>query len=116
MKTFKERLEILREQANNMILIEQFDGRDPHKVQSILNNWDLVDHEFIVDAVDRLLMIADAVDAQAEDEGLWCKAEHASEGYIQQSLRLLHRVVETGSGKSLFKIQQQSNDSGEKKQ
>lgn len=34
------------------------------------------------------------VDAQAEDEGLWCKVTRASEAYLQQELRKLHAVVE----------------------
>lgn len=34
------------------------------------------------------------VDAQAEDEGLWFRAENAAEAYLQQSLRALHAAVE----------------------
>jgi len=36
------------------------------------------------------------VDAQAEDEGLWCRAETAMEAYVQQALRELHAAVEGG--------------------
>lgn len=32
--------------------------------------------------------------AQAEDEGLWFNAMHASEGYLQQELRKLHAAIE----------------------
>lgn len=34
------------------------------------------------------------VNAQAEDDGLWCQAETAPEGYLQQELRKLHKAVE----------------------
>ena len=34
------------------------------------------------------------VDLQAEDEGLWCEAEHASEAYIQRGLRGCHAMIE----------------------
>jgi hypothetical protein len=35
-----------------------------------------------------------AVDAQAEDEGLWFIARTAPEGYLQAELRKLHRLIE----------------------
>ena len=34
------------------------------------------------------------VDEQAEDEGLWFRAETAAEAYLQQELRRLHAAVE----------------------
>ncbi len=34
------------------------------------------------------------VDEQAEDDGLWFVAHHASEGYLQHELRRLHAAVE----------------------
>lgn len=34
------------------------------------------------------------VDQQAEDEGLWFRAEQASEAYLQQALRKLHALLE----------------------
>jgi len=34
------------------------------------------------------------VDKQAEDEGLWYRAQTAAEGYVQQELRRLHAVIE----------------------
>ena len=34
------------------------------------------------------------VQEQAEDEGLWCKAETATEAHLQQALRWLHYAVE----------------------
>ncbi len=34
------------------------------------------------------------VDKQAEDDGLWFQAEHASEAYLQQELRKLHAAIE----------------------
>ena len=38
--------------------------------------------------------IQQVVDEQAEDEGLWCRAETAAEAYLQQELRRLHAAVE----------------------
>jgi len=34
------------------------------------------------------------VDKQAEDEGLWYRAQTSAEGYVQQELRRLHAVIE----------------------
>jgi len=34
------------------------------------------------------------VNEQAEDEGLWFKAQHATEAYLQQELRRLHAIIE----------------------
>ena len=34
------------------------------------------------------------IDLQAEDEGLWCISEHASEAYIQRGLRGCHAMIE----------------------
>lgn len=34
------------------------------------------------------------VDAQAEDEGLWFRAERAPEAYLQRALRELHALIE----------------------
>jgi len=38
--------------------------------------------------------IQEEVNIQAEDEGLWCIAQCASEDYIQRGLRKLHYVIE----------------------
>lgn len=38
--------------------------------------------------------IQQVVDEQAEDEGLWFRAETAAEAYLQQELRRLHAAVE----------------------
>ncbi len=35
------------------------------------------------------------VDTQAEDEGLWCEAQYASEEYIQRGLRGCHAYIES---------------------
>lgn len=43
---------------------------------------------------DRLAEIRALVDEQAKDDGLWFRAQHASEAYLQQALRKLHAVVE----------------------
>ncbi len=38
--------------------------------------------------------IQQVVDEQAEDEGLWFRAQTAPEAYLQQALRRLHAAVE----------------------
>ena len=43
---------------------------------------------------EHIQQIKTLVDAQAEDEGLWFKAENISEAYLQQALRKLHEVIE----------------------
>lgn len=40
------------------------------------------------------------VNEQAEDESLWFIAETASEAYLQQELRRLHRMIEEGKNES----------------
>lgn len=40
-------------------------------------------------------IILNFVNEQAEDEGLWCVAQYASESYIQTALRRLHSVIES---------------------
>lgn len=45
-----------------------------------------------------------AVAAQALDEGLWFDAKHISEAYLQQALRLLHKVIEDNDQKALDTI------------
>jgi len=46
----------------------------------------------------QLKEIWDFVQEQAEDEGLWGKAQYASEAYIQTALRNLHHKIETVCG------------------
>lgn len=41
-------------------------------------------------------MIRRFISEQAEDPGLWGQAQYASEAYVQQELRRLHRVIENG--------------------
>lgn len=36
----------------------------------------------------------DLVNKQAEDEGIWFRAEYASEAYLQRAIRELHDSVE----------------------
>lgn len=43
---------------------------------------------------DALRAIQRIVDEQAKDEGLWFRAQYASEAYPQRELRRLHAVVE----------------------
>jgi hypothetical protein len=37
---------------------------------------------------------------QAEDDGLWFIAEHASEAYLQEALRKLHAAIEEAFGET----------------
>lgn len=39
-------------------------------------------------------MLQAVVDAQAEDDGLWFEAKTAPEAYLQNALRVLHRLIE----------------------
>lgn len=43
---------------------------------------------------ERLARARAIVDEQAEDEGLWFRAQTAAEAYLQQELRRLHAAVE----------------------
>jgi hypothetical protein len=60
--------------------------------------------------VTRLKMIHEAVNAQAEDETLWLMDQTIGEAYLTQSLRWLHRVIESGDMEALAKIIAQSKD------
>lgn len=42
----------------------------------------------------RLAAAMAVVQEQAEDDGLWFRAEHATEDYLQCALRRLHAVIE----------------------
>lgn len=42
----------------------------------------------------RVAAIQAVVDEQAEDDGLWFRAQYATEAYLQRALRHLHAVVE----------------------
>ncbi len=51
----------------------------------------------ILEDIKKLVMLEDIkklVDEQAEDEGLWFKAETATEQYLQDALRALHQIIE----------------------
>jgi hypothetical protein len=58
----------------------------------------------------RAFIIKTAVDAQAEDTSLWFMSERITEAYLQQSLRWLHRVIESGDPEALNSILTQSQD------
>jgi|GEM_PF-2042633 len=69
-------------------------------------NWTEWATKYIKDLEDRLkaaeadlIKIKALVNEQAEDEGLWFRAETAPEAYLQNHLRVLHGVIE---GKSPF--------------
>ena len=47
------------------------------------------------DLIESIKQVLSVVSAQAEDEGLWFVAEHASEAYLQAELRRLHAAVES---------------------
>lgn len=51
----------------------------------------------VVEATDA---VRDLVNKQAEDEGLWFMAASASEAYLQQELRRLHTLIESGPARS----------------
>ena len=42
--------------------------------------------------------LREAVNSQAEDEGLWFEAKTAPEAYLQQELRRLHEIIEGKTG------------------
>ena len=50
------------------------------------------------------ILIKKAVDAQAEDPSLWFVARTITEQYLQQALRNLHRVIESGDLEALDNI------------
>lgn len=50
-----------------------------------------------MNAEEHLKQIQDLVDRQAEDEGLWFRAETAPEAYLQIELRRLHYLIERGT-------------------
>jgi hypothetical protein len=67
--------------------------------------------------IEHLDMIKKAVRAQSEDETLWCVNIPGEpfkvsilEGYLQQSLRWLHQVIENNDEIALKKIIDQAND------
>ncbi len=58
-------------------------------------------HRMLHDAADeitrlraKLAGVRELVDSQAENDGCWFVARHATEGYLQQELRKLHAAVE----------------------
>ena len=62
-------------------------GKDPAPIDI----WDAAHAAGMKKQRDRIQAI---VDQQAEDEGLWFMAQTAPEAYLQEQLRLLHRVIE----------------------
>lgn len=56
----------------------------------------------------RLRLVLAAVDAQADDETLWCTGAPVGEAYIAQSLRWIHSVAETGDMAAFENIVKQS--------
>ncbi|RJP50499.1 MAG: hypothetical protein C4586_05810 [Anaerolineaceae bacterium] len=54
------------------------------------------------------LHVLKAVEAQAEDETLWCTDVTVAEAYMQQSLRWLHALIEENDMEAFRKIVSQS--------
>ncbi|MCP4990485.1 MAG: hypothetical protein GY928_31930 [Colwellia sp.] len=48
------------------------------------------------DIIETFEFVKKMVKEQSEDEGLWFEAQTAPEAYLQQELRRLHHLVETG--------------------
>ena len=46
----------------------------------------------------KLNAIQSVVNEQAENEGLWFRAEYATEAYLQSELRRLHEVIDGKTG------------------
>ncbi len=48
------------------------------------------------DTIERFELVKKLVEEQANDDGIWFNAETAAEAYLQQELRRLHHLIETG--------------------
>lgn len=59
---------------------------------------------------ERLKLIRQLVDIQAEDDGLWFIADSASEAYFQQRLRELHTVIESDNLAEITRIIEKYDD------
>lgn len=66
---------------------EVIDAVPSDELQAAIDKIELAQSK--LDAIQRF------IDAQAEDEGLWCEAECVSEAYIQKGLRGCHAFVES---------------------
>lgn len=55
---------------------------------------DVIQKEILKLIISSIDDIQSVVDEQAKDEGLWFVATTASEAYLQQELRRLHRTIE----------------------
>lgn len=54
--------------------------------------------------IDKKLLIESLVNLQAEDEAIWFIADYASEAYLQDALRLLHKVIESNDVKEIEQL------------
>lgn len=61
-----------------------------------------------VTAEEKILLIKQAVEAQANDETLWFLDPSIEGAYLQQSLRWLHKLIEENDEQSLTDIINQS--------
>ena len=48
------------------------------------------------DLIEQMSIIKRVVDEQSEDESIWFEAKYITEALLQQELRRLHHVIETG--------------------
>ena len=81
------------------------------RLRGILETWaayeggepeieaDLAALSAAIEAMEKESATQTIVDRQAEDSGLWFKAETAAEAYLQQELRALHKAIEGKSAK-----------------
>ena len=52
------------------------------------------------DLIEQMVIIKQVVSEQAEDESIWFDARYITEDLLQQELRRLHYVIETGQYKA----------------
>ena len=65
-----------------------------YKIQSMTLNEIVSIVEDYLKNKDKISKVKSLVEHQAEDEGLWFKAQYATESYLQTALRELHKVIE----------------------
>ena len=91
----KQRINRLPTVSEAIARVENFERDAEHICQLRPRDFDGVVLRRRIDALEECLReLAAMTAAQAEDEGLWFNAMHASEGYLQQELRKLHAAIE----------------------
>lgn len=86
----------------NALGITEYTGKSiSEEIQQVVRERDdlLYCNDFVgrrvTSAESKIEAIQKFVNAQAEDEGLWCEAVYASEAYIQHGLRGCHAFIES---------------------